>query len=450
MMTTIRHWWEWVRTSYWFVPSQMVVLAIVTAGVMIALDETRASRTDGWWALIYVGGPDGARTLLSTVAGSMMTVAGVAFSITIVALTLTSSQFGPRLLRNFMRDPGNQVVLGTFLATFTYCLLVLRAVRGDESQGFVPYLALNVAIALALAGLGVLIYFIHHVSTSIQADRVVASVSGELNAAIDRLYPEPLEHESDEREPPAAARLPDATTEGRSILAARSGYVQAIDLDGLMRLAVNRNVLLSLKYRPGQFVTAGTVLAMGSPPDRVVDELAQEVNARHLLGVQRTLEQDVEFAIHQLVEIAVRALSPGVNDPFTAMTCLDWLGAGLCRILERRFPASALHDEEGALRLLVSRTTVAGVLDAGFNQIRQCARENAAVTIRLLETLAVIASRARVENDRQAVLHHARMVESGSRDGLREERDRADVRQRVEAVLRALRPERHRVIGAET
>ena len=438
MMTMVHHWWERVRASYWFVPSQMVVLAIAMAGGMIVLDETLAPRAGRWWALIYVGGPDGARTLLSTIAGSMMTVAGVTFSITIVALTLTSSQFGPRLLRNFMRDLGNQVVLGTFLATFAYCLFVLRAVHGDESQGFVPYLALNVAIALALVGLGVLIYFIHHVSTSIQADRVMASVSGELNAAIDRLYPEPLEHESDEREPPAAVLRPDATTDERPILAARSGYVQAIDLDGLMRLAVNRNVVLSLKYRPGQFVTAGTVLAMGSPPDRVMDELAQEVNACHLLGVQRTLEQDVEFAIHQLVEIAVRALSPGVNDPFTAMTCLDWLGASICRILERRFPVSVLHDEEGTLRLVVSRTTVAGVLDAAFNQIRQCARENTAVTIRLVETLAVIAAMTRSESDRLAVLHHTRMIERGSLDGLREERDQADVRERVEAVMRAL------------
>lgn len=169
--------WESLRTSYWFVPTLMTAGGVALSFASVHLDERvnyKWVRTVGW---IWAGGAEGARQVLSTIAGSMITVAGVAFSITIVALTLASNQFGPRLLRNFVRDAGNQIVLGTFIATFVYCLLVLRTVRGEDDTEFVPYVSVTLGVAFALTSLGVLIYFIHHVAISIQAENLIASVA---------------------------------------------------------------------------------------------------------------------------------------------------------------------------------------------------------------------------------------------------------------------------------
>ncbi len=182
--------WESLRTSYWFVPTVMTAGAVGLSFASVHLDQVVKAewvRAVGW---IWAGSPEGARQVLSTIAGSMITVAGVAFSITIVALTLASTQFGPRLLRNFVRDLGNQVVLGTFVSTFVYCLLVLRTVRGGDVAEFVPYLSVTLGVAFALASLGVLIYFIHHVSGAIQAEHLIASVADELEDAIERMFPE--------------------------------------------------------------------------------------------------------------------------------------------------------------------------------------------------------------------------------------------------------------------
>jgi uncharacterized membrane protein len=197
-----------VRSSFWFVPALMVAAAIFLAWITVSLDEVfDSSKTEGLgW--IYTGGAEGARLLLSTIAGSMITVASVTFSITIVALTLTSSQFGPRLLRNFMWDGGNQLTLGTFIATFVYCLLVLRTIRGNGETSFVPHVSVTVALVLALAGLGVLIYFIHHVALGIQANSVVASVSAELDEAIIRLFPQQPRQEQEKEK--AAKEFPIA------------------------------------------------------------------------------------------------------------------------------------------------------------------------------------------------------------------------------------------------
>jgi uncharacterized membrane protein len=190
MKTKLLKLWDSLRATFWLVPTLMAIMAIGLSFAMVALDEAVGNRVlekVGW---VWAGGPEGARGLLSTVAGSMITVAGVVFSITIVALSLASSQYGPRLLRNFVRDKGNQIVLGSFIATFVYCLLVLRTVRGDDGAHFVPAIAITLGMVLTLASLGVLIYFIHHVSISIQAATIIGLVSHELNEVIERLFPE--------------------------------------------------------------------------------------------------------------------------------------------------------------------------------------------------------------------------------------------------------------------
>ena len=433
MKTRLLNLWEAVRTSFWFIPGLMVLSAIGLSFVMVAVDRRAAVDPSWTFELLYTGGPEGTRSILSTIAGSMITVAGVTFSITIVALTLTSSQFGPRLLRNFMKDRGNQVVLGTFIATFIYCLLVLRSVDTSGRHVFIPYISVSFAVLLALANAGVLIYFIHHISTSIHADRVIDTVYRELMETIQALFPEEYGHGG------AESRAGDENDRPvHPVAASRGGYLQAVDDEGLLALAGENDLLIRLPHRPGEYIVSGDTLVEVLGAGRPDQSLAERIADHLIVGPQRTPEQDAEFAIHQLVEVAVRALSPGINDPFTAMSCIDRLGSALCYLTGRAFPSSYHFDDGGTLRMIAKPVTFAGVMDAAFDQIRQYGRSSAAVTIRLLETLTVIASHARDPEQRQAVLRQASMVERASREALPEENDRQDVQERYRGLLEAL------------
>jgi uncharacterized membrane protein len=440
MKTRLLNLWETARTSFWLIPGLMVLSAIGLSLVMVAVD--RRTVVDPSWVLglLYTGGPEGTRSILSTIAGSMITVAGVTFSITIVALTLTSSQFGPRLLRNFMKDKGNQVVLGTFIATFIYCLLILRSVDTTGRQIFVPYLSVSFAVLLALADVGVLIYFIHHVSASIHADRVIEAVYRELLEHIQALFPE--EHGYRRWEDGHGGVEPRPGKEGgrqvHSIKVAQGGYLQAIDRHSLMALAVENDILLSLPHRPGEYIITGGTLAEIQCAEQPDERLAERIAGLLIVGPQRTPEQDAEYAVRQLVEIAIRALSPGINDPFTAISCIDRLGSALCYMAGRAFPSPYHFDDGGMLRMIAKPVTYAGVTNVAFDQIRQYGRSSAAVTIRLLETLTAIAVHARDPEQRQAILRQGSMVARTGREALPEENDRQDVHQRYQGLLEAL------------
>ncbi|HLL46520.1 MAG TPA: DUF2254 domain-containing protein [Longimicrobiaceae bacterium] len=414
--------------------------AVALAYAMVQVDARATGLTErlGW---VYSGGPEGARAVLSVVAGSVMSTAGVTFSITIAALSLASAQFGPRILHNFMRDTGNQVVLGTFIATFIYCLLVLRTVRGGESVGrYVPHLSVTVGVALGLASLGVLIFFIHHVSVSIQAPNVVAAVADDLHRHIEHVFPDQVGREPGPgRERAADSGLP-AGFEERAVPVAsgHDAYLQAIDQERLMRVAVEHDLLLRVETRPGTFVLRGGRLLSVWPPERCDGQVGKRLHAAFVFGAQRTHTQDVEFAVDQLVEIAVRALSPGINDPFTAMNCLDRLGAALCHFARREAPSPLRLDDAGKLRVVVeSRVTFAGMVDASFNQIRQYGRSSASVTVRILETIARVMPCAGGDEERAALLRQAEMTARGARDAIPEPQDREDVEQRWRAVQRA-------------
>lgn len=371
--------------------------------------------------------------MLSTLAGAQITLAGLSFSITIVALTVASQQFGPRLMRNFMRDFGNQVVLGTFVSSFVYSVLVQGQIRGGDEATWVPSLSLAVAVAFALSSLGVLIYFIHHVSASIQASALIAAVGDEIDAAIDTLFPEQV-GEEEEGDCDEQADLVTPVGGGHCIRGSRVGHLQAIDLEGLMALASERDLVVRLDCRPGDHLVAGSPVATVWPHGD--DALEQAVNETLIVGRQRTSVQDLEYSIDQLVEIAVRALSPGINDPFTAMACADRLTASLCVLARRRTPSPMRRDEDGQLRLIARPWTFQGALGAAFDQIRQAARGNAAVSIRLVEVLALLADRARRSADLAAICRQASMIGRGS-EALPEECDRVALLERAALVERA-------------
>ena len=416
----------------------MTMAAIVLSFGTVALDKTVDTESLNG-DVFYGGGPEGARSLLATIAGSMIGVAGVSFSITIAALALASSQFGPRLLRNFIRDVSNQIVLGTFVAAFMYCLLVLRTVRSVEEDQFVPHISVTVGLFMAIAGLSVLIYFIHHVSRSIQATDIIAGVGRDLDNAIARLFPREVGRNAWEVEGGQEMVEEALKASGAMIVAARrSGYVQSVDLEALMDYARRQDLRIGMACSPGKFVARDELVARIWPESRGNSDAAAKISDALVIGDHRTPEQDAEFSIDQLVEIAVRALSPGINDPFTAISCIDRLGAGLRRLAELEFPSAYRFDAEGKLRLIAQPVRFEGIVDASFNQIRQYGRGSAAVTIRLLETIAIVAEAAKTKERRDWLLRHAMMVERGSRGGMGESEDWKDVDERYRGVVEAL------------
>ena len=413
---------------------------MVSAFATVALDTLVTDWLTLNWGLNFTGGAEGASSLLGAIAGSMITIAGVVFSMTLVALSLASSQLGPRLLRNFMRDTTTQMVLGTFVATFLYCLLVLRTIRRAEEIAFVPHLSVTFGVLLAVVSVGVLIYFIHHVSVSIQANEIVARVGTELIEGIERLFPENIGRGAPRipTEPPDAGFLDTFDREARPIGSAGEGYLQFVDGDDLIALAIQEDVVIRLERRPGQYVVATRPLALVWPGNKVTDQLIDRVNSAFALGNQRTSGQDIEFAVNQLVEIAIRALSPGVNDPFTAMVCVDRLGSALCRLAELDMPSPYRHDTQDQIRVITPVFTFPDVTDAAFNQIRQYGRSSTAVTIRLLETIAEVAGSVHRPEDRAALLRHAKMIARGARDGLLEDEDRQVVEEHFQSVNKLL------------
>lgn len=446
MNTRFRQRWEGVRSSYWFIPSLMAVGAVLAALGAEALDRRISDellQPMGW---LFAAGPQGARALLTTIAGSMITVAGVTFSITMVALTLASTQFGPRLLGNFMRDRGNQVVLGTFVAAFLYCLVALRSVSGREGSIFVPQVTVILAVGFAVASIAVLIYFFDHVAASIQAPNVVQRVSGDVHKAIRKVFPDEEDEENEEAEeggsggPPAASGPPMGVRpeEGRPLPAPEDGYVQLLDLDRLVRVAEDHDLLLLLEVGAGEYLIRGAPLLRASPADGLDEEAERRLLGCFAIGGRQTLTDDLSFAVRQLVEIATRALSPSLNDPFTAMDCLDRLGSALAEVARRPKPPSRLADGEGRVRLLREPLDFPHLTDLAFVQIRLYGRSAVALLTHLQRTIEGIAPHVRRPEDAEALLRHVEATLAAAREGELLDRDRRAVEEAGAAARRAL------------
>lgn len=358
---------------------------------------------------IRTGSADAGRQVLIAIAAAVITVIGVVFSITILALTLALQQFGPRMMRNFVRDVGNQVILGVFVGTFVYAVLGLGSITG----AFVPHLSIAVAEALLLVGIAVLIYFIHHIAKSIQLPEVIAGIARDLLRAIDAEFPQQVSNE-DSPEPvgtgksvPELLQLTD--DRGGVVLASVSGYLQFVGYAQLVDIAVRTDAVIRLDHRPGHFLVEGRPIATVWPRG-AAQQVALALSKAHVTGPHRTLMQDPVFAIDQLVEIAIRALSPAVNDTFTALTCIDWLSAGLSRVTRRTLDEGIYRDRFGRVRLIESDPSYARMVNRTFDKVRQAPRGMPAVIIRMIDALASIME-ATTSVDQQHILgHQAEMI----------------------------------------
>jgi uncharacterized membrane protein len=406
-----------LRSSYWFIPSLMAFSAILLSFITIGIDSRLGEVWPGDISWLHRNRPEGARALLSTLAGSMITVASVTFSMTISSVSYATSQIGPRLITNFMRDRMNQVTLGTFIATFIYCLLILRTIVGkgepsDEGvalEAFVPHLSILVSIFFSLASVAVLIIFIHHIPESINVSNIVARIGADLEKFITSLLPEdPAEAFSKDR---AKILPPDFFNTASPVESEVSGYVQVLDTAGLVQIASEHGLLIRQEYRPGDFALKGDTLLYISPASRLNEELAAQCRGCFAFGRERTQNQDLLFLVDQLVEIIARALSPGVNDPYTAISAMDWLKCALHAMLLQPEQDGCSYDEEGRLRLVAHPISFERFASEIFDKTRPYLAGDHNAAVRAMETLGELIFKAQ-DDRREILMHHAEILEA--------------------------------------
>jgi uncharacterized membrane protein len=426
---------EALRTNLWLVPTIEVIAAMGLFAVTFRLDRAVYNghlRTPSW---VISGTADAARQILTSIAASVITVVGIVFSITIVTLTLASTQFGPRMLRNFIGDRGTQLTLGTFVATFVYCVVALVTI-GPGSQGeFVPHVSITATFGLVLIDLAVLIYFIHHIATSIQLPQVIASIAKDLARAVaiqgaDRRQ---MNIPAADDAPSLDALLAAIEPFGAVIRTPKSGYVQFIRHRTLIRIATEADAVIRLPYRPGHFLVEGRELASVWPP-KAAERVARYLARAQVTGPHRTLTQDVAFGVDQLVEIAIRALSPAVNDTFTALTCIDWLGDCLCKIAARWAPTQVHRDRNGYIRVITDQVSYERLVQRAFEKVRQASRGMPAVMIRQLEALTTIMEQTTDPKRAAVLMNQATMIQRANVESVPDESDRADVHRRYAAL----------------
>ena len=425
-----------LRGSFWFLPTLIVAFSGVLAAGLIEADSSGRRDWMAEWPRLFGTGAAGARGMLATIAGSMMTVVGVTFSMTLMALALASNQYTSRILRNFMRDRVTQVVLGIFAGVFTYCLIVLRTIRGGDDNGFVPSLSVAVSVVLAIGGIAALIFFIHHIAASIQASSIISSVAAETLGAVDRLYPGTLGQGPADDDADSSTLAP-SDLKWQAVTAPKNGYIQGVDSDALLRLARKHQTIVKMERGIGDFVVQHTTvasLALAIPPETTV---VIAVQSAYTIDRHRTLEQDTAFGIRQIVDIALRALSPSLNDTTTAVMCVDYLTAILARLASRSIPSS-LRYEEGTLRMVTIGPTFASLVTESVDQICGSAEGNEAVLSHMLGALQTIASVTTSGSRRQVLREQMEWIVEVATRTIKSPHDRTRFESRLAQVRRAL------------
>ena len=435
VLNWLRATWDLVRTSLWALPGLMFLFGAVLAVAMLRADELWPASIDGGhW--ISSGDGEDARSLLSTLLTGVIAMASIVFSITVVALSLAANTYGPRLIRIFRSNPRTKIVLGIFSMTIVYLLLVLHALRGSASPEDVPALAVAGGSLLSLVCVLALLAFIQGMAALMVSDEVVRRVRKEFDSVLKELPP------LDRPGPATEAILPaDFERSAARIPLPREGYVQSVEYSEIVEWAKRNDAIVRLDFKAGDFVVDGDrkVLILPAPDDSA--QARKEIDRLIVSGQRRTPTQDLEFSIRHLVEVAVRALSPGINDPFTAVAVIDRLRGGLARLANKQLSPPALPDDEGKLRLVRHVTTFSGAVDASFNQIRQAGAAKPAVLISILKAIGALAEHLRMPEQRDVLARHASLAVAAARREVSEPRDVEDVEhafaEAVEALERA-------------
>ncbi|WP_416876988.1 DUF2254 domain-containing protein [Litorimonas sp.] len=428
--------WQDLQSSYYFIPGLMAFGAIVLAYVTIALDEIYGLQVSDESIFFLSNKATGARTILATIAGSMIGVAATTFSITMVAVTSAAGQYGPRLIGNFMRDRGNQVTLGTFTSTFIYCLLILRVARtgdGREVENaiteFVPNISLLVAMGLTLMSVGVLIYFIHHIPETLNVGNITSRVGRRLSDDIEKRYPETIGQSREEKTIDINEyKLEDAQT----IRSVFEGFIQTLNEDALLNLCSKWDAVAKIEYRPGDFVTKGDILARVWADKELSEDEELDFLDGFATGHSRSAYQNILFLADELVEILARALSPGVNDPFTAINCINWFHSALKQFSKVVEPSPYRYDEQGDLRLIAYPVTFDQFLDTICDQSRAYIATDRNTSIKMMTVLTEIAAVVDTKAYKESVLEQLEKLKTSAEELLPSAVDKAEVRQHYE------------------
>jgi uncharacterized membrane protein len=426
-MNTLRHYWVQLNASLWFVP---LLLSIASVALATTLRIMQPSLDMGWLdGVLYGGDVESARGLLGALLTGMIAMTSLVVSITIVVLTLAAAQLGPRLIRNFTEDRVTQWVLGLFVATILFLLVVLRSIEGT---GGAPSLSVTLGTAMSGACLFVLLFYIDRLAYSIVSDTIAHRITSDLIA--DRRRADAGGRSQDLRQPTAVPPTPPGA---RTVVARKDGYIRSIDVDALVAAASDADTVIRLALRPGQWMVRGVTLA--TIDASAVDERLEGALHRAVLsGASRTPTQDVEFELQRLTEMAVRALSPGVNDPYTAIVSIDNLRSCLAYLFDRPLEADRLHDDSGRVRVVRPVVGWTMLVDAAFDQIRQAGAHLPAIAIRLIESCQLLAPFVRDDTQRSALVAQANATYEGACGGRMGEKDMAAVQARHRAAVAGL------------
>lgn len=408
MYTRILNTWSQFRESFWFLPSLLIIAAIITAFLMIGFDKSYGSEVVKRLPFLEMS-PPAARSILSSIVAAMVSTTGVVFSITIVALSLSSSHFGSRLIRTFRNRLSTHFALGIFVSTSLFCIIVLASIRELDALQFVPTTSVALGIVLSVVCLMTLVYYIHDTSRAIEAPNVIQRSADDLHEAIQRLFPESIGDGNTESEEFDTHEQDLQLGQSAHVLLADGvGYLQAVGNESIMSLAENYNLLVKLEVRPGDFVYEGIPIAklfasgeseaVSVSSDGSLDfdpDVLAKIRSCFIVGPERTHIQDVRHAFNEVVDIAVRALSPGTNDPFTAINCVDRIHAALMLFISRKMPGVCRYDSNGDLRLVAKRVELEECIQGSLGIIHNYAVENPNVLDRVETAMASLDERIR-------------------------------------------------------
>jgi len=435
-----RHKWDRLKVSFWFAPVVMSLAAILLAWMMYWVDGLIPNELLSNSHLILSGTPGELRTMLIGMAGTILATAGVVFTLLTLPLSTVAAQYGSRLLRVFLGDRTTQLVLGMFVATFVYCLAAALSIPPPNIEPEGPQVTATVGLFLMLGTFASLILLVQHISTMLQAPNIAAAAGAELLDVVRAEIPDEVRSSG---HPGLEAAQALVETDAYAVRVRRTGYIQYIDPQSLLTLAKERDLVIRLLCKPGHFVWREAVVALVWPagPRREqaklhpIDELlGGQLLMAFRLGNTRTPTQDIAYAVNQLVEMAVRAMSPAINDPFTAMTCLDYIGEGLALFIQQGAKSPYYYDQDGRLRLVLGPMTIGELLDGAFDMLRHCSCDNASVLRHMLEVFDAIGQEAVSPEVRQELSRHISLIQAESQAGGLIEQDRLLVQRSAEAL----------------
>jgi uncharacterized membrane protein len=445
---TRRYAWDRLKVSFWFAPAVMSLGAILLVMAMNWLDARIPNAMLLNSKLVLSASGSELRSMLIAMAGTILATAGVVFTLLTLPLSTVAAQYGSRLLRLFLGDRTTQFVLGMFVGTFVYCLAAATSIPYADIQRDAPQVLVSMGLLLMLATFGSLILLVQHISTMLQAPQIAAAAGAELlevvqseildetgGAAKLTSLPEPGTPAVSNT---TAVEQAMTESEGYPVRVKGTGYIQYIDPEYMVTLAGEKDLVIRLLRKPGAFVWHGEVVALVWPAGRIDQQVDRQLRLAFRLGNQRTPTQDVEYAVNQLVEMAARAMSPAINDPFTAMTCLDYQAQGLALMAQKGRESPHIYDREGRLRLIFEPLPFAQLLNSAFDMLRHCSCDNATVLLHMLEVIEAISRETKSPERRQLLLHHACLVKAESQAGALTEYDRQLIQCSVDALISKL------------